>query len=83
MWALYRLAKTLRTRPSELVGLEDPYVAYCLDEAVMVFGDHVTTELEKVEGKKKERERKQRQKLGELLQLPDEQRFKPFRRPGG
>lgn len=40
-------------RPSELVGLDprprhgDPFTAYCLDEAVWMWGQHVENELEK------------------------------------
>lgn len=30
---LVRTAKRWRTRPSELMDIDDPYVAYCLDEA--------------------------------------------------
>lgn len=83
MWGVYQLSQSLTIRPSELLGIEDAYVAYCLDEAVTVFGSYVTNKLEEVEGKPKEREKKRKAILGELLKLPDEQRFRPFRRPGG
>ncbi len=83
MWGIYQLSQSLGTRPSELLAIEDAYVAYCLDEAVMVFGTFVTNKLEAVEGKPKEQEKKRKALLGELLKLPDEQRFRPFRRPGG
>lgn len=33
-------------RPSNLVGLTDPYEAYCLDEATYMWGRYVKNELE-------------------------------------
>jgi hypothetical protein len=30
------MAQAYATRPSELLGLDDPYVAFCLDEALYV-----------------------------------------------
>lgn len=44
-------------RPSELLGIDDPYEAYCLDEAVLSFGDGVRAELDKVKGKNQEQKR--------------------------
>jgi hypothetical protein len=29
------MAKAYRTRPSQLLGLNDPYLAYCLDEVAL------------------------------------------------
>lgn len=40
-------AKTWGCRPSELLAIEDDYVAYCLDQAVGYFGRSVEAELEK------------------------------------
>lgn len=62
--------------------VEDEYVAYCLDEAVHVFGGWITSELDKIEGKNsKDTARKQQRKLTKLLGVPDAQRFRSFR-PG-
>ena len=47
MWDLWIRSKTLRTRPSELVGEEDPLAAYNLDGAVMAFGLALEQELDK------------------------------------
>jgi hypothetical protein len=40
-------AKTWNCRPSNLLAIEDDYVAYCLDQAVGYFGRHLEAELEK------------------------------------
>lgn len=40
-------AKTWNCRPSDLLAIEDDYVAYCLDQAVGYFGRHLEAELEK------------------------------------
>lgn len=44
-------AKTWSCRPSDLLGIEDDYVAYCLDQAVGYFGRHLEAELSNVEAK--------------------------------
>lgn len=44
-------AKTWNCRPSDLLAIEDDYVAYCLDQAVGYFGRHLEAELGKVEAK--------------------------------
>lgn len=65
-----------------MLHIQDGYTAYCLDEAIGVFGLGVENELNSVEAKtEKEAARKRQQLLGKLLQLPDEQRFKKFSRP--
>lgn len=51
VWSVFLEAKTWRRTPSELFSIEDPYVAYCLDEAVSMIGSWIMGELEKVEGK--------------------------------
>lgn len=47
----------MKVRPSQLLGIDDPYEAYCLDEAVLAFGDGVTAELDKVKGKNQAQKR--------------------------
>lgn len=47
MWLLFVDAKTWSCRPSELLNIEDDYVAYCLDQAVGYFGRNLEAELEK------------------------------------
>lgn len=84
MWSLYQHAKQWTVRPSELAGLteEGDYYCYCFDEAVSSWGNHITNELDKIEGKTdKEVNRKRKNKLLQLIQAPDSVRFKPLRKP--
>ncbi len=53
LWLTYLEAKTWNNRPSSLIAIEDEYTAYCFDQAVAVFGNVVSNELESVEGKTK------------------------------
>lgn len=84
MWSVYNHAKTWSTRPSQLLGLDQPYLAYCVDEAVATWGNHVVNELDKIDGKTdKEVNRKRHNKLLQLLEAPDEQRFRKIVKPPG
>jgi len=47
-WKLYRLAQACNCRPSDLLGVENTYAAYCLDEAIVAFGTALENELETV-----------------------------------
>jgi ribonuclease HII len=59
------------------VNVVDPYEAYCLDQAVTTWGNYITSELEKIEGKdSKAVARKQRSKLLQLLGAKDSERFR-------
>jgi hypothetical protein len=81
MWLMFNQAKTWSTRPSELVGITGDYLAFCFDEAVASWGNFVTNELEKIEGKTdKEVSRKRHGKLMQLLDAPDSQRFASLRK---
>lgn len=42
------MAQRLRVRPSALLGIDDEYVAYCLDEAVVEFGGAVQAAVDDV-----------------------------------
>lgn len=80
MWQMYRMAQTVNVRPSEFLGIEDPYVAYCCDEAVIAFGLGVETQVDAVEAKNdKELSRKRQQVLDRLLGVEPVKRFKAFR----
>lgn len=46
LWLLYQDSRTWRCRPSDLLGVEDQYAAYCLDQATAVWGRHIEHELE-------------------------------------
>jgi hypothetical protein len=41
MWHLSLLAKTTGTRPSEIVGIDDTWAAYQLDQAVIFVGRYI------------------------------------------
>jgi hypothetical protein len=41
MWDLSLLCKTTRTRPSEVVGIDDEWAAYQFDQAVMFVGRYI------------------------------------------
>ena len=38
---LCAVSKQYQERPSAIMGIEDPYTAYCLDEAVVLIMDHL------------------------------------------
>jgi hypothetical protein len=66
------------------MGVDEPYAAYCLDQAVSAWGGHITSELEKIEGKDEKKVAAKRQRrLLQLLQAPTEVRFKSLRNPSG
>lgn len=50
MWNLHVTSKTYGIRPSQVACIEDPWVAYCFDSAVGLFGNHIegkTQEMDK------------------------------------
>ena len=56
---LWHKSKAIGVRPSELINLDDGYVAYCLDEAVIFFGLQLEHMLEEAgQGKVGKEERK-------------------------
>lgn len=77
-WQLFNQATTLQTRPSELLGVTDVFMAFCLDSAIYSFGTALQNELDGVEGKNKnEIKRKRERILGKWLGLEQK-----FREPG-
>lgn len=50
-WLLYNDAQSWRVRPSQLLDIDDSYVAYCLDQAINYWGKTIENDLDKVEGK--------------------------------
>jgi hypothetical protein len=60
-----------------MVGIEDSYRAYCFDEAIGTWGNYVSHEVEKIDGKdSKSVERKRHNKLLQLLDVAPEKRFR-------
>lgn len=71
MWSLYIQAKTWSTRPSHILGIMDSYVAYCIDEAVALFGNTIADELSEIEDKNpKKAAQKQERYLHQRLGIP-------------
>lgn len=69
------MAQQFQCRPSSLVAVEDPYAAYCLDEAIYLFGNYVEGELRRVSDKAKNAKAAQRERshmLATLLRDSDE-----------
>lgn len=52
-WLLYQDAQTWHCRPSDLLSIQDDYVAYCVDTAVAYLGRAIQAELDGVEAKSK------------------------------
>jgi hypothetical protein len=51
LWRIYQQAKEYNTRPSTLLAITDPYVAYCLDEAAWQFCTTIETEMDNLKSK--------------------------------
>lgn len=88
MWELYRLAKTWRTRPSELIAVEDELAKFCLDRAVATFGLALENELNSVHFKDDKDGKKAERKRAQILRkwLPETMKASTgtgFRDPGG
>jgi hypothetical protein len=60
---LWKQAQEFKTRPSALLGVEDAYAAYCIDQSVYTFGSALEHELEEVEGKTKEEIKRKRVRI--------------------
>lgn len=76
------MAKEIHQRPSDLLGIKDSYVAYCLDEAILVGGSLIQAEVEKINHKNaKVQAAKREDKLRQLLGLPKLQRKRQFKQP--
>lgn len=83
LWQAFQSAKHWNVRPSQLYDIEGSYYAFCFDEAVMTWGNFVTSELEKIEGNNtKTVEKKRHNKLLQLLDAPAEQRFRSMKPSG-
>lgn len=63
------MAQRYRTTPSQLVGLTDPYTAWCLDEAVYIFANHVESKLAEAANRQKGEKQKAAAKQRMLTSL--------------
>lgn len=59
VWLLWHKAKSVATRPSEIIGLKaSTYEAYCLDEAVIYFGTQLDNMLQEAGHKPSKEDRR-------------------------
>jgi hypothetical protein len=73
LWTLYRDALTWNCRPSNLLAIEDAYLAYCVDQACAYWGRSIQYELDQIDAKDNaEAEYKTQQILDRYLDEPDE-----------
>lgn len=82
------MAQRYRTRPSELLALDNEYDAYCIDQAVLTFAagvEHMLEEVPTPKGRKAEerRQRNQTQLLHRILKIEEkeEEKAKKFKDP--
>lgn len=69
-------AQLWRVRPSDMMGIEDPYTAFCFDQAVGEFGSYVRHEVQSIDGKNaKAVEGKRRLRLKALLDEDSKAKF--------
>lgn len=67
------MSKEWRERPSSLLGLDDAYLSYCVDEAVFMFGRYVESEMQAAEDRTKNAKHKagaRQQALSAILNSP-------------
>lgn len=61
-WLLYSQSKQWNKAPSEILHIENTYVAYCLDEAIWWFGNYVESEVKKASASKGKSDNEKKQK---------------------
>lgn len=69
------MAQTWRARPSELLGVEESYAAYCLDQAIAALGNgikHRLDSLSTTDRKVRQLEVKMQRELATILGLKDD-----------
>lgn len=82
-WTLYSRAQAWSQRPSELLYLTDPYVCFCVDEAVDMFGKIVEGELNEIKkGRHEKDETFNRRKHQRFLALLGQEHLIKFASPG-
>lgn len=77
MWKVFVLSQEMGVRPSEVLGIANDYVAYCIDEVVVLFGLEIRAELDKVGVKQSSKDKRvaaQRKTKLEALLTPHEER---------
>lgn len=78
---MHGLAKTYRVRPSDLLGLENTWDAFCFDSAVAVFCNKIESEMDSVKGKTDNAKKKQRDAVLRRF-IPELAKARKFADPG-
>jgi hypothetical protein len=50
-WRLWGLSRSYKCRPSELLGIENSWDAYCFDNAIQLFGGTIQNKIDSVSEK--------------------------------
>lgn len=75
MWEQYNLAIAWSKRPSEMLAIYDPWVAYCVDSTVFTFGRTLENHLESINEKtEKATLRKRERELSKWLGVKQQYR---------
>lgn len=82
MWNLHNLSQKYSQRPSDLLGLDNAWVAWDFDQAVLMWGNHVQRALDECEDWKKKPEAVARDKQRVLRKLL-RNKPKPVKRTNG
>lgn len=83
MWDLWLSSTRFQVRPSTLLDVQDPYQAFCLDQAVRFFGSALEAELEEASSKEKTAEKatRARQAILDRVLFPGETPKKRYADP--
>lgn len=84
MWQLWQLSSSTASRPSSLLDIQDSYTAFCMDQAVAMFGNGVQNILDSITHKNEKFQTAQRTaKLNAILSdaPPEEAVKKSFAAP--
>jgi len=83
VWDLYLSSTSYNSRPSHLLNIEDPYKAFCLDQAVRCFGRTLEARLDEAgaDAKNQEQAKRARQRILDQVLTPGEVPKKRFADP--
>jgi hypothetical protein len=78
-WRLINVSQAWGARPSSLIGVENDYVAYCLDEALSVLNNGINERVNAVaqaqDRKAASIEAKMRRELSKILGIDDSEQY--------
>lgn len=78
LWRLHTLGDAYGVRPSALLGIDDEWLAFQLDETVLIFGREMENEMSKASADERKRS------LTDLFRMNRKpaQQFAPMKMPG-